>query len=52
MNLFSTITQSEITKGVENKLLRPLVGSSFSNDPVYRRERLGGMINYYHREAA
>ena len=39
-------------QGVRNRLLRPLVGSRIANDPVYRRDRLGGMLNYYHREAA
>jgi len=39
-------------QGVENDLLTPLVGVSSANDPVYCRERLGGMLNHYHRKAA
>jgi putative transposase len=38
-------------QGLENRLLRPapLITSS---QPVHRRQRLGGMLNYYHRAAA
>jgi transposase InsO family protein len=39
-------------QGVDNRLLEPLDTSSSKNEPIYRRERLGGMLNYYHREAA
>jgi len=39
-------------QGVGNRLLKPLVGIGSANDPVYCRERLGGMLSYYHREAA
>jgi len=38
-------------QGLENRLVRPvpLIGSS---QPVRRSQRLGGMLNYYHRIAA
>ena len=39
-------------QGVGNRLLEPLDASIAANEPVYRLERLGGMLNYYHREAA
>lgn len=39
-------------QGLENRLLRPLcvVGEPYAQ--VKRRQRLGGMLSYYHREAA
>ena len=37
---------------VENRLLKPLATVSSINEPIQRRERLGGILNYYHREAA
>jgi transposase InsO family protein len=39
-------------QGVGNRLLVPLATVSSSNDPIYCRERLGGMLNFYYREAA
>ena len=39
-------------QGVGNRLLQPLAKVSSINDPIHRRERLGGMLNYYYREAA
>ncbi len=39
-------------QGVDNQLLEPSNVVAFSTEPVQRRERLGGMLNYYHREAA
>jgi transposase InsO family protein len=38
-------------QGLENQLLRahPIIAPS---QPVHRRQRLGGMLNYYHRVAA
>jgi len=38
--------------GVGNRLLQPLAKVSSISDPIHRRERLGGMLNYYCREAA
>ena len=35
-----------------NRLLRPLALVSSTNGPIQCRERLGGMLNYYYREAA
>ena len=37
---------------VDNRLLEPTNVVTFSTAPVQRRERLGGMLSYYHREAA
>jgi putative transposase len=39
-------------QGVGNQLLEPLARVGSSNDPIYCRERLGGMLNFYHHEAA
>jgi putative transposase len=39
-------------QGVGNRLLVPLARVGSSNDPIYCRERLGGMLNFYYREAA
>jgi len=39
-------------QGVGNRLLQPLAKVSSINDPIHCRERLGGRLNYYYREAA
>ena len=39
-------------QGVGNRLLEPLATVSSINEPIQRRERLGGMLNFYYREAA
>ena len=39
-------------QGLGNRLLEPLAMSGASNDPVYCRERLGGLLNFYYRKAA
>jgi hypothetical protein len=39
-------------QGLENRLLRPEPTPVASDHPVQRRQRLGGMLNYYHRAAA
>jgi hypothetical protein len=39
-------------QGVGNRLLKPLARVSLIEEPVQCRERLGGMLNYYCREAA
>lgn len=39
-------------QGLENRLLRPLAAHRGVNAAVRRRERLGGMLSYYHRQAA
>ncbi len=39
-------------QGVGNRLLEPYAMSRSTNDPVQCRERLGGMLNFYYREAA
>jgi len=39
-------------QGVDNRLLEPIDASITANEAIYRRERLGGMLNYYYREAA
>ncbi len=35
-----------------NRLLGPIATASKSDEPIRCRERLGGMLNFYHREAA
>ena len=39
-------------QGLENRLITPEPGRVGSTGPVQRHERLGGMLNYYYREAA
>ena len=39
-------------QGVGNRLLEPLVTVSSADKPIRCRERLGGMLYYYFREAA
>ena len=39
-------------QGVGNRLLEPLDTVSSIDEPIQCRERLGGMLNYYYREAA
>ena len=39
-------------QGLENRLLKPCSAVGQPHTPVKRRERLGGMLSHYHREAA
>ena len=39
-------------QGVGNQLIEPSAMSRSTNDPIKCRERLGGMLNFYYREAA
>ena len=39
-------------QGVANRLLKPVDRGSSTNDPIHCRERLGGLLNFYYREAA
>jgi putative transposase len=39
-------------QGKNKVLLFPRVGTGWRADPVQCRERLGGLLRYYHREAA
>ena len=39
-------------QGVGNQLLRPVATANSTDEPVQCHERLGGMLNYYYREAA
>ena len=39
-------------QSLDNQLIRPAAGVVRLDKPIKRRERLGGLINYYHREAA
>ena len=39
-------------QGLGNRLLEPIANVGSTNDPIHCRERLGGMLNYYYREAA
>jgi len=38
-------------QGLRNRLLEPLAKVGSSTDPIHRRERLGGMLNFYYRDA-
>jgi len=39
-------------QGLENRLLKPCHTVGEPHAPVKRRERLGGMLSFYYREAA
>jgi putative transposase len=39
-------------QGVGNQLLQPTATVSSADEPIQCRERLGGMLNFYYREAA
>ena len=39
-------------QGLDNRLIESLPKDTPTQGPVLRRERLGGMLSYYHREAA
>ena len=39
-------------QGLDNRLLEPTHATGSSNNPIQQRERLGGMLNFYYREAA
>ena len=39
-------------QGLSNRLLEPLPQPEISNAEVRRRTRVGGLLNYYHRDAA
>ena len=39
-------------QGVGNRLLEPRATVRSTDEPIQCRERLGGMLNYYYREAA
>ncbi|OOO01118.1 MAG: hypothetical protein USCGTAYLOR_02678 [Chromatiales bacterium USCg_Taylor] len=39
-------------QGLDNRLIRPSTVVWLPQGPVRRRERLGGMLSYYQREAA
>jgi len=39
-------------QGVGNRLLEPCATGNSTDGPIQRRDRLGGMLNFYHREAA
>ena len=39
-------------QGLRNRLITPDLGLAASRGPIRRRDRLGGMLNYYYRDAA
>jgi hypothetical protein len=39
-------------QGLDNQLLTAPVSPGNDNAPIARRERLGGLLNYYYRSAA
>jgi putative transposase len=39
-------------QGLENQLLTPAAPPANDNAPIARRERLGGLLNFYFRSAA
>jgi transposase InsO family protein len=39
-------------QGRDNELLTPLASPGNENAPLARRERLGGLLNHYYRDAA
>ena len=47
-----TITASETIKGLENRLIAGAPVPANTNGRVVRKERLGGLLSFYHRSAA
>jgi putative transposase len=39
-------------QGLENQVPQPASVAALPNHPVQRRQRLGGILSYYHRAAA
>ena len=39
-------------QGLDNKLIMSIANTSVPKGMIRKRERLGGMLNYYYREAA
>ena len=39
-------------QGLENRLINPMETSGNTGGAVERKERLGGLLNYYYRQAA
>ena len=39
-------------QGLDNRLIAPVGAVGCQTGPVVRQERLGGLLSYYHREAA
>ena len=39
-------------QGLDNKLTTPIVDRAVLKGTIRKRERLGGMLSYYYREAA
>jgi putative transposase len=39
-------------QGLENRLISPETPDPAATSPIDRRERLGGLLNYYYRLAA
>jgi transposase InsO family protein len=39
-------------QGLDGRIIEPEAGAGIRDGPVRRRERLGGMLNYYYRDAA
>jgi putative transposase len=39
-------------QGLDNRLIRPVVAPTQGHERIACRERLGGLLKYYHRPAA
>jgi hypothetical protein len=39
-------------QGLENRLIRGMPSVAVNKGAVHRRQRLGGMLNFYYRQAA
>lgn len=39
-------------QGIDGRIIEPETGIGIRDGPIRRRERLGGMLNYYYRDAA
>jgi putative transposase len=39
-------------QGLDNRLIMPGITHTSNGRPIHRRQRLGGMLNYYYRQAA
>jgi hypothetical protein len=51
-NLVAQYHSERNQQGLRNRLLRPEAGHFGHTGKIQRRERLGGLLNYYYRAAA
>ena len=50
--VWGSLSHGQSHQGLGNRLIGPDPGEALNAGDVKRRERLGGMLSFYHREAA